>query len=302
MLLLDVQLLLDPVQIVQVLLLLLEVQLLGGAVLGRLGPPLSGGAPSDWAEEILVLGADRAGVVQLQVDGVARLDREVGVLGPTLLLAHLGTAVLAVLDQRWLVDVDVILAYLMSLRADVGHGSVLRLRGASASSILLRALVLLAALVPPPLEEGLARVIAPNVMGPLPVTDRVVILLQHMAVGDGRAPLFLAELGHWLAVLLARGQRAWVLQGGHQLVAEVLRPSGAIDREELLDVAAPGDILGSLNVVREEAVPETETKAVGWDILWGEYSASWTDRARDSYSLVLGPLALWLEVALGPEP
>ena len=89
----------------------------------------------------------------------------------------------------------------------------------------------------------------------------------------------MAERGDRLTVLLARGQRAWVLQGGHQLVAEVLRASVAIDREELLDVVAPWDILRSLNVVREEAIPEAETEAVGRDILWGEYAASWTHRA-----------------------
>ena len=125
LLLFDVQLLLYPVQVVEVLLLLLVVELLGGALLGGLGPPLGSGAPRDGAEEILVLGADGARVVQLQVDGVVGLDREVGVLGPALLLADLGTAVLAVVDQWRLADVDVVLAYLMSLRADVGHGPVL---------------------------------------------------------------------------------------------------------------------------------------------------------------------------------
>lgn len=93
-----------------------------------------------------------------------------------------------------------------------------------------------------------------------------------------------------------------MLQRGHQLVAEVLRASVAIDREELLDVVAPRDILWSLNVVREEAIPEAKTEAVGRGILRGEYAASWTHRARNSHSLVLGPFALWLEVALGPEP
>jgi len=81
--------------------------------------------PRDGAEEILVLGADGARVIQLQIDCVVGLDREVGVLGPALLLADLGTAVLAVVDQGRLADVDVVLAYLMSLRADVGHGPVL---------------------------------------------------------------------------------------------------------------------------------------------------------------------------------
>lgn len=271
------QLLLYPVQVVEMLLLLLVVELLGRALLGGLSPPLGSGAPRDGAEEILVLGADGARVVQLQVDGVVGLDREVGVLGPALLLADLGTAVLAIVDQWRLADVDVVLAYLMSLRADVGHGPVLWLRGAGASSILLRALVLLAALVPPPLEQCRVRVVAPNVMGPLSVTNRVVVLLEHMAVCDGRAPLFLAELGDRLAVLLARGQRAWVLERGHQLVAEVLRAGVAIDREELLDVVAPWDILRSLNVVREEAIPEAEAEAVGRDILWGEYAASWAN-------------------------
>lgn len=121
------QLLLYPVQVVEVLLLLLVVQLLDRALLGRLGPSLSGGAPGDGAEEILVLGAHSARVVQLQVDGVVWLDREVGILGSALLLADLGAAILPLVHQWRLADVDVVLAHLMPLRADVGHGPVLRL-------------------------------------------------------------------------------------------------------------------------------------------------------------------------------
>ena len=121
------------------------------------------------------------------------------------------------------------------------------------------------------LEEGWVGIVASDVLRPLAIANRVVVLLQHVAVRDGRPSLLLTKLVHWLTVLLTGHQGAWLLQGRHQLVAEVLRSGRVvIEGEELLCIitSAYNKILWCLNVVGVEVTSKAKTEAIGCYILW----------------------------------
>lgn len=94
----------------------------------------------------MVLDTHSPSVIQLQVHSLVWLNGQLSILVPVFLLAYLSTSAL-IFDEWRLANIDVILTYLISLRANIGHPFLL-LNG----SILLSTLILFASMISSPLK------------------------------------------------------------------------------------------------------------------------------------------------------
>ena len=135
----------------------------------------------------------------------------------------------------------------------------------------------------------------PSVLNGLAILLRVDTQRSHHVRDTSVSTLWAYSSGslRWLLASLKRV---------HQLVAEVLGRARAVDGEQVVllwvlsaDLSVLRQVLGRSDVAIEQAVSETEAKAISRHVLWRKNSAPWAHRTRSCHRGVFASLgSFWL--------